>query len=132
MEIHIHPALKLKEIQDEFHKRFPFLMLKFYSEKHKTGEGSHIEDLLPADKLLSDFSSSDFSWHITGLMTAGELENTFQEKTGIGVQVFHKSVEVWLQTINTDSKTLNELNAKGKEMNEVPLEGEPEDYHEHE
>ncbi len=132
MEIHVHPQRKLKEIQEEFHKRFPFLILKFYAEKHNIGEGSSVEDIIPPDKQLKDFSAVDFSWHITGLMTAGELEATFQEKSGIGVQVFHQSGTVWLQTINTDNKTLNELNARGREMNEVLPDEEPQDYHEHE
>ena len=95
MEIHVHPEMTLKEIQTEFNNRFPYLMLKFYSETHKVGEGSDVEDLIPPNTLLKTISPCDFSWHINGLMTAGELETAFQEKSGIGVQVFHKSGILW-------------------------------------
>ena len=41
MNIVVDKNKKLKTIQEEFHKSFPFLKLEFYSNSHKLGEGSN-------------------------------------------------------------------------------------------
>lgn len=46
-------------------------------------------------------------------MTVAELEKQFEESYSLYVQVYRKSKELWLQTINTDNWTIAKQNLKG-------------------
>ena len=46
---------------------------------------------------------------------------TFGEVYGLGVQVFRKSGNVWLETTVTDSWTLKEQNDQGESLSEFML-----------
>jgi hypothetical protein len=48
-------------------------------------------------------------------MTVNYLEQTFSNTYGLGVQVFRKAGHNWLETIETDSLTLEEQNLLGAE-----------------
>ena len=75
---------------------------------------------------------NNFDWEFESSNTVSELEESFYNKTGISAQVFRKSGISWLQTIVTDSWTLEQQNTRGKEStHELPKE-EQEDYHEQE
>jgi hypothetical protein len=134
MDIHVHAQKKLIDIQHEFQTRFPFLKLEFYSHTHRHGEMSPNSDLINLQQNISalDQANDSFEWHINSNMSVSDVETTFQEKFKIGVHVFRKSGLNWLQTTTTDSWTLAEQNARGKEMSEELPKEEPEDYHEQE
>jgi hypothetical protein len=135
MDIHIHSDKLLKDIRAEFSTRFPFLKLEFYDHPHQVGEGNSGATQLNPDLPVRNAGKqvSDFDWHVTGLTTVAELEQTFQEKLGIGVQVFRRSGGLWLQTMKTDHLTLSEQNVHGHEST-LPVSGETEaaDYREQE
>jgi hypothetical protein len=133
MNIEMLSHKTLKEIDEEFHKRFPYLKLAFFSKPHTEGELSSNEDAVDLNQTLGEFGSSIVDWKVDGLTVVGELEKKFQENTGLSVQVMRKSGELWLQTSRTDHLTLAEQNAKGRGKDE-PLSGseEPGDYHEQE
>jgi hypothetical protein len=134
MEIHIHSDKKLKDIQDEFAVRFPYLKLEFYEHTHDVGEGNANSAKLNIDIPISNAGKkvSGFDWQITGLTTVAELEQAFQEQLGIGVQVFRRSGKIWLQTTNTDYQTLGEQNVHGGESTKAIPREEPGDYREQE
>lgn len=117
MDIHIHSDKLLKDIRAEFSTRFPYLKIEFYDHPHGVGEGNAAASMLHIDipVRLAGKQVGDFDWHVTGLTTVAELEQTFQEKLGIGVQVFRRSGGIWLQTMKTDHVTLAEQNVHGHE-----------------
>lgn len=53
---------------------------------------------------------------ITPHMTVNNLEQTFGDIYGLSVQVFRKSGNAWLETIETDGLTLEEQNKIGEEL----------------
>jgi len=106
---------KLRDIQNEFNKVFPFLKIEFYSGAHHSGEGSHIEDRLNPESLLKDIREihSKEGLVIREEMKVSEFEKSFLQKYGLNVQVFRKSGNLWMQTTATDFWTLMEQNRKG-------------------
>ncbi|MFM9943870.1 MAG: hypothetical protein ACKVQB_01415, partial [Bacteroidia bacterium] len=53
---------------------------------------------------------------ITPEMTVNDLEQSFGNTYGLGVQVFRQSGRVWLETTVTDSWTLKEQNSQGEDL----------------
>ncbi|MCC6571503.1 MAG: hypothetical protein IT274_07765 [Chitinophagales bacterium] len=135
MNISIQPDRLLVDIQKDFQALFPFLKVEFYKDTHLSGEGTAGKERLDPHVAVGELSAHtlSFSWHVSPESTVSELESSFQEKTGIGLQIFRKSGNNWLQTTTTDYKTLAEQNARGEEMShKTDLTEEPEDYHEQE
>ena len=50
---------------------------------------------------------------VNGEMEVSKLEQAFEKKYGLHVQVFRRSGNIWLQTTKTDSWTLEAQNRKG-------------------
>lgn len=123
MNIEMHSNKKLKEINEEFQKRFPYLKLAFFEKDHAPGEVSASDDIINLNKTLGEFGSNITDWVVNGLTVVEDLEKGFQDNTGLAVQVMRKSGDIWLQTSRTDYLTLAEQNAKGRGSNE-PLPGE--------
>ena len=116
MKIIISPESRIREVKAVFNKRFPYLKLEFFSKKHAPGQGNPKSQMLPDNATLID---------VTGVMRAGEIEirpaNTvteveqlFQKKFNLPVQVFRKSGNAWLETMQTDGYTLMKQNHMGK------------------
>lgn len=122
MELLINKNKKILSVQKEFQERFPFLKIEFYDSPHAEGEGSEKKNTLDSSGTLEESSKkfSEGNLHISPIMTATELEQAFEEKFGLSVQVFRKSGNIWLQTITTDELTLTELNQKGKDGYDQP------------
>lgn len=106
----------LKETQKEFNAKFPFLQIKFYAEKHKSGETSPVQQKLNDDLTIGEVRTihSEGELSINANQKISTLENNFLEQFGLNVQVFRKSGNLWLQTSKTDHWTLGEANTKGE------------------
>jgi len=109
---------KLVDIQREFHEKFPFLKLEFYTQPHEAGAGSSNKVLLPALSKIGEVrkvhNSGDLG--INGHLKVKSLEQLFHQQYGLNVQVFRRSGELWLQTTSTDDWTLSEQNQKGQRV----------------
>ncbi len=105
----------IKAIQAEFNSKFPYLRIEFYAHEHEEQEGSPNEDMLAESLTIGDarttMKEGDLSIHANQKVST--LEQNFQEKYGLNVQVFRKSGDVWLQTTATDNWTLHKQNEKG-------------------
>lgn len=134
MKIQINSSTKLIAIQQAFQDYFPFLKLEFYGKGHQPGEGNsnatHLNLQYSFKELNIDLNN--FDWEFESSNTVSELEESFYNKTGISAQVFRKSGISWLQTIVTDSWTLEQQNTRGKESTQELPKEEQEDYHEQE
>ena len=118
MEIHIIDDKRLGEIKSEFSKYFPFLKLEFFKHAHNNGLGSPKEDMIVEDLVLGDIRTihNEGDIVIRDDMEVGLLEQKFESKYGIHVQIFRKSGDIWLETSATDNWTLKEQNLTGLEM----------------
>jgi len=134
MIIKITENTLVKEVQEEFSKRFPFLKIELYNAAHAIGEGSASKNQLPINISIGTAAgdSNKGIINVNGLMKVSELEQLFQDEFGISAQVFRKAGDTtWLQTTATDSWTLAEQNSKGRESLGLSAENdEPIDYHE--
>ncbi|MCB0586502.1 MAG: hypothetical protein KDD06_14425 [Phaeodactylibacter sp.] len=104
-----------RDIQKDFNSKFPYLKLEFYSSRHGEGEGSPIQERIDPEQLLKNARQNHTEGNIRVRkdMKVNELEQVFQEKFGLNVQVFRKSGNLWMQTTSTDHWTLAEQNRKG-------------------
>ena len=105
----------IREVQQQFNEKFPYLKLEFYTEHHESGEGSPDKEKIDPDRTIGEVrtihNEGDIS--VNGHLKVGTLESNFYEKYGLNVQVFRKSGDIWLQTISTDHWTLADQNEKG-------------------
>jgi hypothetical protein len=117
----IDNSKKIKDIQAEFHQKFPFLKLEFYTGSHKRGESSpereRLDSELPIDSVRTVHTEG--SLFIREEMSVSNLEQLFLEKYGLNAQVCRLSGNLWLQTSATDSWTLAEQNRKGGHSEEL-------------
>jgi len=105
----------MKEIQAQFSALFPGLKIEFYRKHHDDFQGSKLEDQLHPDQILTDINTENGEGEINIYpdMTVLVLEQLFEERFGLFVQVFRKSKDIWLQTSVTDHWTLELQNRKG-------------------
>ncbi len=121
MKITINDKRKIFAIQEEFNIAFPFLRIEFFSKPHKPGAGSSKKLIKHQSKTLGECRTIHNAGSITisENMTVNELEQRFGDVYGLGVQVFRKSGNVWLETTVTDGWTLKEQNDQGEALSKV-------------
>jgi len=113
----IHDDKTLKQLQDEFSKKFPFLKLEFYKLPHDESGYSNVKDQINTNKKIGDVRLIHNTENISIKkdMTVNDFEQMFNNKFSLNVQVFRKSGNIWLQTGATDYLTLAEQNRRGEE-----------------
>lgn len=113
MDLHLDKNKTLFGIKQEFQAAFPNLKLEFFKHGHDEHEGSPKSDMITEDLPLESLLKGDTSSHLSynADITIGDFEAMLKEYYGLNVQVFRKSNDVWLQTINSDDKSLREVNS---------------------
>lgn len=112
MHIEINDNTKLKEIEEVFSNFYPYLEIKFYRKQHKKYESSDEKDLVPSGLSISDIKKT----HVSGVLemlphyTVAEVENEFQSRFELSVQILRKEKNAWVQTMGMDDFTLKEVN----------------------
>lgn len=117
MQLSLQKQTKVKEIKKKFSGFFPFLKLEFFRQEHSKQQSSFMEEKISDNALLASvtprFNEGVFSFEPS--TTVAEFEQQLQEQHGLPVQVFRKSGNIWLETIQTDNLKLQEQNAMGEE-----------------
>lgn len=112
----IKDSKTIKEVQQEFNNKFPFLKIEFYKEAHTTMEGSPDSMKWSSEESIESIrkvhNSGDLS--IKDDQKISELETNFLEQYGLNAQVFYKSGSLWLQTTATDEWTLKQQNERAE------------------
>lgn len=118
MEIIIDNKRKIKDIQDVFNNKFPFLKIEFFEKSHTTGNASPKKQLIDSSKTIADCRKTNNigAIHIVPSKTVSSIEEVFEKDFGLHVQVFRKAGKVWLETTSTDSWTLEKQNEIGQEF----------------
>lgn len=123
MKILINDHRKIFAIQEEFNAVFPYLKLEFFTMPHKFGGSSAKKLLKQCIKTLGECRTVHKKGKITIThnMTVVDLEQSFSDVYGLGVQVFRKSGKAWLETTVTDGWTLEEQNHQGEALSKIAV-----------
>jgi len=130
MKITINDQRIVSTIQKEFNTIFPYLKLEFFSRMHQSEQGSNERFLKKNTLQIGEFRTNHSSGEaeLNPDMKVSEVEELFKTTFGLGVQVFRKSGKSWLETIYTDSWTLEEQNKEGEELSKRIEPEKPADY----
>lgn len=104
------------EIQEAFHKAYPFLKLERLPAAAANKERKSVTDT--GVKTLKKFSNSNHWITITDNTTVAELVNQFSQKKNIRVRVLRSANNLWIETSLTESWTLEKQNAASRQLNE--------------
>lgn len=134
IKLDMTPDTSLNDIQKNFAHHFPFLKIEFFHKPHQQFESNAKVDMITDHhKKLGDLTTRALNVTLfidTGI-TVAQFEQMFESKLHLHIQVFYKSGNVWLESINSDSTKLHMLNEKAKLKAESKIENEePGDYHE--
>lgn len=116
MKISISDSSTIKEIQEIFNKKYPYLKIEFFSKSHRIHTGTRKEYIISPETKIKDCRSQ----HQTATLdiypktTVAELEKNFQDVFGLFIQVFRKSGDVWIETTVTDDWTLEKQNSEAE------------------
>jgi hypothetical protein len=116
MHININDNTTLREIQEVFSNYYPFLKIRFYSQRHKKYEASPEQYEIDPDILIGDIKAL----HVAGLLEilplyrVSDVEQEFQERFGLSAQILCKEKRSWKQTTGMDDFTLKALNEIGR------------------
>ena|SRR5688572_15163991 len=116
MHIEINDTTSLREIQVVFSSFYPFLQIKFYSRRHKKYEGSDERNEIEPNILIGDIKATHVSGvlEILPLYKVSEVEEEFQRRFDLSVQIIQKEKDSWQQTTGMDDFALKELNEIGR------------------
>ena len=115
MEIFLSSESTIRQINKEFHKAFPLLQLEFYQRKHSFGETYVYEQKFHERTSLKEINEN-FRPGVVSINphdTVAELEQRFQRRFDLSVQVYRRMGDIYLETAETDDLTLEEQNNLG-------------------
>ncbi len=116
MMLYISGEKTIREIQNEFHAAYPFLKLEFFRHSHKAGKPSPKSDVVSAGSSIGVLMNGNKAANIevNASKTVAALEQEFQKRFGLNVQIFRKSQSLWIETSLTDHWTLGRQNEEGE------------------
>ena len=116
MKLYLSAEVMVKQIKNEFQERFPYLKLEFFKDKHGFLESSPRKDIIPSNLTLIEAAGAmkEGEIEITSKQTVAEVEQTFQNKFNLPVQIFRKARFSWIETTRTDQLTLAKQNRMGR------------------
>jgi hypothetical protein len=116
MKFQIFRTTTIKDLKQQFADNFPYLKIEFFWKEHEKGKGSFMEDCIPEDYLLTNVNPdlAAVAFFFQPDFTVAHFEQSVQNELGLPVQVFRKSGNIWLETINTDHLSLQKQNMMGQ------------------
>ncbi|MEI9935044.1 MAG: hypothetical protein WDM71_09405 [Ferruginibacter sp.] len=117
MKITINKESLVKNVQDQFNIRYPFLKLEFF-KNYSNGKAIPKIERAGANELVKQLPGfvNEGIINIDYKRTVTELENDFKKQIGIMVEVFRRSGNVWIETSLTDDWTLEQQNKEGEQI----------------
>ncbi len=110
MKIDIKDNLTINDIKNVFSDAFAGLKIEFVKHNHQSGVGSAKSEIIEGNPKLWEIRKfhTEFSIEINEDQLVEEVEAMFHNKFGLNVQLFRKSGNVWIETVNTDNWTLKD------------------------
>ncbi|ANE49576.1 hypothetical protein [Flavisolibacter tropicus] len=117
MQLYLAPTTKVGDVKEAFHLEFPFLKLEFFKSKHQPGKGTPLSDKATDYTLLVEVLGvmREGDIDIIPSQSVNEVEQLFQRKFNLPVQVFRKMGNLWIETTETDNLSLEHQNEMGRE-----------------
>ncbi len=117
MKLQLSAGKKVKSLKQQFSNFFPFLKIEVFHHPHEKGQGSGVEQKAREKLLLCEVTGAlvEGVVMIDPLMTVADFEQMMQKKHGLPVQVFRKSGDLWIETMQTDNMSLKAQNGLGAE-----------------
>ena len=111
----------IASVKAEFSSLYKGLKIEFFDQAHGKSEGTSAEHQFPTDLTLDQICQNKTGGNITlaDSMTVAEVEQAFEDKFGLHVQIYRRSNNLWLQTSSTDDWTLEVQNRKGMHSQQV-------------
>jgi hypothetical protein len=115
MNLFISSERTVREINREFKRMLPLLKLAYYGHKHGQEESSTFDHIVPEHVLVKAIAHTIKPGviEINSFDTVAELEQRFQNYFGLPVQVYRKTGDVWIETVQTDNLSLEKQNNIG-------------------
>ena len=114
MKIFLSSESTLRDVNKEFQGLFPCLKMEFYRHDHRFGETSFFDQRLSSREPLKNISDRVPGFiNIDPMDSVAEVEQRFQTKFGLPVQIFRRAGDVWVETVQTDNLTLQKQNSMG-------------------
>ena len=116
MELRLFRKTTIGEVKREFAKNFRYLKLEFFAHPHKSFRGSPMQQRLNDSLTLAEIKTvrREGALSFQPSMTVTDFESLLQKEFGLPVQVFRKSGDLWLETIQTDNLPLEKQNKMGE------------------
>jgi hypothetical protein len=116
MKIIIDDEQPVALIREQFNRMFPYLKLEFFPRLHAPGSTSGLKHRQPWSSKIGEIRNMKNTGEIIIVpeMSTQTLEQLFG-KYGIGVQVFRRFGNTWLETAGTDRWTLQRQNEQGRQ-----------------
>lgn len=121
MTLLISDSMTVAEIKADFNKLFPYLKLVFTGNKRDRISKSSARNPVPDEALLGSITGKNIhsTLEFTENSTVEEFEKRFFELSGIAIQVYRRSGNIWLETNMTDKWSLRMQNEHGREITEI-------------
>lgn len=110
MKFKIEAGRKFDEVQEEFTKIFPYLKIS------SSSAGNTSKELRLVGKNNGNNVSDSIALNDDTIVA--DIVNQFKELFNLQVKVLRKSDGHWIETLLTDSWTLEKQNTAGKKFNE--------------
>lgn len=117
MKLHLTSDIRIRDIQKEFKKSFPYLKLEFMRRKQDREKTNPNADVIPSNANLIRLAGvmKEGEIEIKPNQTVAELKQIFQSGFNLPVQVFRKNRSSWVETNKTDQQSLIKQNVMGRE-----------------
>jgi hypothetical protein len=112
MNLTVKEGMYIRDIQKVFNEEYPYLKIEFFRHKHGLRQLSPKKERLDPFTVIPLSNGHAKTWSLDAgkEITVGEFEKECWEKTGVAVQVFRKSRNLWIETSLTDNWTLEKQN----------------------
>jgi molybdopterin converting factor small subunit len=115
--LQISPKDTIRSVQERFSSWYPYLRLNFFKRARK----SHSSQISFSPEVsMAEINNKfvDANYELEENTTVGMLEKSLFEISGLPVQVFRRSGNLWLETRLTDHLTLNQQDNLGREISQ--------------
>ncbi|MFY0643971.1 MAG: hypothetical protein JXR19_05855 [Bacteroidia bacterium] len=110
MKIDIDISTTTQDLKTPFMDSFDGIKIEFFKHSHEHEQGSPKKDMVQGNVQLNELNPKLTEQHfsIDENMTVNQVEDIFEERLGLHIQVFRKMNLSWIETTATDSYTLKE------------------------
>jgi hypothetical protein len=117
-QLHIEADNKIRQVQDEFNRAYPFLKIEFYKKSLNAAQTFRKESRLPPELAVGEALGKNKEGFIelSDDMTMLELEKTLKERFGMVARLFRKSGNLWMEITMSENWTLRQQNEHGREI----------------